>query len=879
MKKNILLFLVFFVVFQLSADDKRMALIIGNSNYKEGFLRNPVNDAKAMDRSLKELGFETRIYLDIKTTNEMKKIVREFGAEISQYKGVALFYYAGHGLQVGGLNYLVPIGSSIQKESDVEFECYNVEEMFAEIESAKCKTNIIILDACRNNPFAFSRSTGNRGLRAVERSPSSSLIAFATSPGNVASDGEGENGLYTQELIKAIKIPNLSLAKVFMEVRNNVSKLSNKSQIPWETSSLFEDFYFFSNADLQKRIEEEQRKVSAEADKKKLELEEIERMNAELMKKIKDSKNEKDRIAMEIELQKKQAEENLKKIELENAIKEKERIKREIAKQKEEEIRKKAEEEEKLKLKKEEEERLAKLNEEAEKKKLEYEKLLKEDESTEGLIDQIEELVKGIKDIESTMKSRKDSEIARINRYYNDKISEARTKINSEFLSMQAEPWESDSEFQARKNKYKRDKEIDITNYDNARNKELSEIDGKISTDINKTTRDLIGKKNELVDKLETTVFTIAGKDVSVIIGGFEKNDKYFPFTIKSNSIKYSYSDLYKYYLKGDIATEYKEIVANSKAGYYVGEISYGMKYDDSNWNGMFYGYKIKNLKNNSLVNEKQTDHYKFVIEYNKLPNNKKIEIKDFLLEKKGFIFVSGGTVKSKKSNYYNKNVNVSDFWIGKYEITIKEWVEVMECYEWDNYSAAVATVSWYDCIEYCNKRSINEGLTTVYTIDKSRQDPNNKNEDDKLKYTVTANWNVNGYRLLTEAEWEYAATGGQISKNFLYSGAGNIDKVAWYASNSNSYFFTKSVGLKSPNELGLYDMSGNVSEWCWDWYGNNVGFIKSNPIGCGSGSNRVVRGGSHYGDYRYCEVSNRGSANPSGRNTSIGFRVARSLK
>ena len=261
--------------------------------------------------------------------------------------------------------------------------------------------------------------------------------------------------------------------------------------------------------------------------------------------------------------------------------------------------------------------------------------------------------------------------------------------------------------------------------------------------------------------------------------------------------------------------------------------------------------------------------------------------------ESDNFVLVQGGTFKNKHcTNYYGRGVTISNFYLGKYEVTQKEWIEVMgdnpSQFKGDN--SPVEMVTWYECIEYCNKRSIKEGLKPYYHIDKNTKDPNNQNDGDDVKWTVTINAGANGYRLPTEAEWEYAASGGQKSKGYTYSGGNNIDKVAWYWKNSGdtnlggfwnwrmierNHCQTKPVGSKEPNELGLYDMSGNVREFCFDWYGD-LESTETATKGNSSGSLRIWKGGGWMGGDFCCEPSFRAGYEQYNRGPDQGLRVCR---
>ncbi len=228
----------------VNQSQKRLALVMGNSNYQfGGTLPNPVNDARAMKTALESLGF-TVLKCENCSQNDMKRMIDDFGEQLKAYD-VGLFFYAGHGIQAKGINYLVPVDSKLENERDVEFNCVLADRVLARMEDAKSKINLIILDACRDNPFARSWSRGleSSGLAFMD-APSGSLIAYATSPGKTASDGSGSNGLYTSALLEYIKQSDLQIEDMFKKVRQKVLLESGGKQTPWESTSLTKDFYF-----------------------------------------------------------------------------------------------------------------------------------------------------------------------------------------------------------------------------------------------------------------------------------------------------------------------------------------------------------------------------------------------------------------------------------------------------------------------------------------------------------------------------------------------------------------------------------------------------------------------------------------------------------
>src|SRR5262249_47179420 len=215
--------------------EPRIALVIGNGAYAEGPLANAVNDARDMATTLRQLGFEVLIG-ENRNRRQMEDMIREFGRKIRK-GGVGMFYFAGHGFQVNGANYLIPIGAVINGEAEVKYEAVDVGFVLAQMEQAQNRLNIVVLDACRNNPFARSFRSRSRGLASID-APAGTLIAYATSPGSTASDGGGRNGLYTKALLAAMQEPGLKLEEVFKRVRTEVRRQSINQQTPWEASSI-----------------------------------------------------------------------------------------------------------------------------------------------------------------------------------------------------------------------------------------------------------------------------------------------------------------------------------------------------------------------------------------------------------------------------------------------------------------------------------------------------------------------------------------------------------------------------------------------------------------------------------------------------------------
>jgi hypothetical protein len=219
------------------------ALVIGNSGYRSvARLPNPANDARAIGAVLAEEGFSVRTLLDAGRA-QMLEAIAAYVAMLEERKAVGLFYFAGHGVQLAWRNYLLPVDAAITRLEDIGAQCVDVGGLIGGIKRAANPMNVIILDACRENPFGADLRVEQKGLSQMD-APGGTLLAYATAPGNLASDGAGANGLYTEHLVREMRVREAKIEDVFKRVRLGVRLASKGAQIPWESTSLEEDFYF-----------------------------------------------------------------------------------------------------------------------------------------------------------------------------------------------------------------------------------------------------------------------------------------------------------------------------------------------------------------------------------------------------------------------------------------------------------------------------------------------------------------------------------------------------------------------------------------------------------------------------------------------------------
>lgn len=224
--------------------ERRLALVIGNGDYKVGPLANPTNDSTLIAATLEGAGFEVTHVQNL-GYRDLQRSVIGFGRNLraAGEDTVGLVYYAGHAVQAGGENYLIPVDADLQDSLDLEIQTLQVGTLMKSLEAAGNRLNMVVLDACRNNPFPSMSRSADRGLAKID-APFGTLLAYSTAPGDVAADGSGANSPYTRALAKAIRLPGLPVEQMFKQVRLEVMERTGNQQVPWESSSLTGDFYF-----------------------------------------------------------------------------------------------------------------------------------------------------------------------------------------------------------------------------------------------------------------------------------------------------------------------------------------------------------------------------------------------------------------------------------------------------------------------------------------------------------------------------------------------------------------------------------------------------------------------------------------------------------
>lgn len=741
--------------------EKRIALVIGNGAYlKAKTLPNPANDAADMAKALKEVGFEVLSGVDL-NKRQMQDLIRDFGTKLAS-GSVGLFYYAGHGVQVGGANYLIPVDANIPKEDEVEFEAVSLGLILTKMSSAKNDLNIVILDACRNNPFARSwssyRDSGSSEGLAKISPPTGTLVLYATEPGKVASDGTGRNGLFTEALLKQMIRPNVEYDAMVKALSADVWQRSNRQQLPWKEGNSLQDFYF------SKTSESPTQPNSTAVAPRPTPLPTPTPVT----------------VAQNFDAE---------------AI---------------------------------------------------YWQEINRRDTRSGYELYLAEYPNGkhVTDATNRINKFKQDELARLKGIEQAKWSDAqnldtREGYNAYLAAYSSGEFAADARLSIKTLESKEEQakwdEVQVLNRKTAFQSYLSIYpNGRYAQNAKQKVKEFeeaeVAKQKELEKAAEKAKWD----------------------TAESKKTLAGYKDYLAAYPRGEFASLSRLRLRD------LGEVVGAQAVNSSTPVGNDSGaIRAGTVRKNSLG-----------LELVYIPPGE---------------FMMGSTSGGKEENPAHSVTIARGFWIGKYEVTQGQWEQVMG-----------TTMRQHLDKHYKGYTSRGEGVDIpMYYL----------TWNDAKDFIRHMNQASDGfeYSLPSEAEWEYAARAGTTSDYY-----GPLDEIAWYGNNSgrvpldaddlwksDSSNYSKrlnensnqphTVGTKSPNSFGLYDMLGNVMEWCEDIY-NKDGYrglpTDGSPnIKVGDPNLRVARGGSFGGAASTLRFAFRGAGLPLTRSSNLGFRVAARLR
>jgi hypothetical protein len=484
----------------------RVALVIGNGAYSANALRNPPNDADDVVAALKDSGFEVSLVKDA-NLEAMEKAVSNFAAKL---KGAdtGLFYYAGHGVAVDGMNYLIPVSPRIDDAASVKARAVAVDVVVGKMEATGVRTALVFLDSCRDNPFPGASRSGNRGL-AVVAAPKTvnSLIAYATSPGDVAQDGSGRNGVFSGAVIKQLREPGLELNVMMRNVKSEVASVTGNKQNPRVDDGMKEPFFFISMEALSARAD-------AAFAKSKAELAELERQFAELQTQIKATKDSAARQALEVEQQRQQALQAAKKLEAENLAREAERQRQAAVAAEQISFQKKTA----AQATQQEQGALADL---AATRRAKLDKLARDgaSDNPDVLIETVERLEAVLREVDGQYAAALQKSLAAANGGWDKQLASMSGEV--------PDITETDADFAARVARQK-------TDLESKRQAELSGLKRSAESQRLSQTASIRKQYDETLTTLQTKVWTLRGSAVSLSIGTFDRNARIWPFTVDS---------------------------------------------------------------------------------------------------------------------------------------------------------------------------------------------------------------------------------------------------------------------------------------------------------------------------------------------------------
>jgi uncharacterized caspase-like protein len=529
----------------------RYALVIGNAAYASGPLTNPVNDARAIKVALETCGFFVRL-LENADRASMLRSVEQLASDL-RGADAGLFYYAGHGAQVEGVNYLFPVGEKMEDETDIRTFGLSLDSVQAKMASASPRTVLIFLDACRNNPVSqYFRSGGARGLSSPQQmNTKNALIAYATAPGKVAQDGAGANSPFSQALIKGLSTPGLEINELMRGVVNAVATETKDQQTPWVSNSMREPFYFLdSNAAYLK--------ITAERDKAASELASLQARGAELKAALDQTHQQEERDRIILEQTALASKESLKRIESE-------RLKEEAARFESERDRQAKERELSEAKRLQEEADLARLRALATDAKDSLRRLESANNNLADYFLRYSELLAERKSQQEKAQSVWQSGAEEFERYW--------TLRFASLEELKSEPWETSQEFQARKASAKGE-------FDSEKGSELAARKKNFDTTVADLTKGIEQAISTLKADLNSRSYTLKGEDIKISYQAFDPAQKSWPVSVEVLRPSMRFSRQYRQSIAGakDIGAVYTSIDVASKAGALVGEMDFAIR-------------------------------------------------------------------------------------------------------------------------------------------------------------------------------------------------------------------------------------------------------------------------------------------------------------
>jgi formylglycine-generating enzyme required for sulfatase activity len=660
----------------------RHALVIGNSNYRSNtvsILVNPVNDARDVAATLRQMGFSVREIID-GSREQMALAIDGFSRDLKGAE-VGLFFFAGHGVQVDGRNYLIPVDAELPNSQVVPFRTIVADEVLAGMSAAGAKLNLFFLDACRDNPLPAESRNLQRGLAVVGNRPPETMIVYATQANATAADGTGRNSPFTQALLKHLPVPALDVYDLFRNVSSEVQGTTGGRQRPEQFGNVTVR-YSLASGSLGSAAVGAPSAPTAPTPSFGI----VSLASGSLSITVASA-------------------------------------------------------------------------------------------ATVSLLDKSVELPAG-----------------------------ATLPVNNVTVG---------------------DVAVAVRYADGKTENRSVRVEANRSVSVSFDYRPVTTGSLRVSAATAGTVWLDGSQRGTVSPGGsLTLSD----VPAGSRRVEIRYAD-------GKSETSTATVSAGGAA------VAVAFSYQPAP------ATAFDGLPHAVTAGQSWTS-----------PSGIKFMVVP------GGSFAMGSPSSGDSDERPVRQVTLTGFWLAATEVTQGQWQAVMGSNPSDTgrgigSNNPVNNVSWNDAVIFCNKLSQKEGLQPAYTINGT---------------SVSLNSAANGYRLPTEAQWEYAAKGGEagVRQNVAYSGSNDANAVAWYSSNSGSK--TQPVATKAPNALGLYDMSGNVNEWVWDWKDTYPSTTQTDPAGPASGGRRVNRGGSWFSNATSLRPAYRDGGGPDDRISRLGFRLAR---